>query len=76
MAQAERLRVKATILEAGVAQTFKQYGEWTAMCQAEVSIEVLQEAVELRREADVINGRIKKSEIAQYTRRRRKHGSH
>ena len=49
--KAERLRVKATILESGVAHTFKQYGEWTAECQAEISIEVLQDAVQLRKEA-------------------------
>lgn len=53
--QAERLRVKATILESGVANTFKSYGEWTAEAQAEISIEVLQDAVKLRKEANRIS---------------------
>lgn len=71
MLKAERLRVKATILECGVAQTFKQYGEWTALCQAEVSAEVLQEAIALRKQSEQIQKNIQR---AGEQRRKNSHG--
>jgi len=54
MKHAEDMNCEANILEAGVANTFKQYGEWSYSQQAEISIRVLQRAVELRKQADRI----------------------
>ena len=54
MALSERMRTRATILEAGVAATFKAFGEWISEFQGEVTLDVMKEAQRLRREADQI----------------------